>query len=137
MELSRSGMGDAMSDDGPILVVDDDPALRRALSRILRTEGHAVIEAPDGPTAVALTREHMPSLVVLDAAMPGMDGEMVLEAFRDHVGAVPPTVLLTGSRNEQARATEVGAVLGLCKPFQVEELLGVVDRYRRARKPDA
>ena len=126
-----------MSDDGPILVVEDDPVLRRALTRILRHEGHSVIEAEDGPTALALTREHEPSLVVLDSMMPGMDGEMVLSALKDERGDVPPTVLLTGTRAEQKRATEVGAVLGLCKPFQVEELLGVVEQYRKTRAPDA
>lgn len=116
----------------PILVVDDDPALRTALARILRAEGHAVIEAGDGDSAVALSREHHPSLLVLDYVMPGMDGEMVLATLRHELDEeMPPALLLTASGQQQARATQIGAVLGLCKPFRVEELLEAVDRHRR------
>jgi CheY-like chemotaxis protein len=74
----------------------------------------------------------------LDDMMPGMDGGMVLDALRDELGhSTPPAVLLTASGNQTERAREMGAVLGLCKPFQVEELLLVVDRYRRGYEPDA
>ena len=124
-------MEDTRTQSDPILVVDDDPALRTALARILRAEGHAVIEADGGETAVALSREHRPCLLVLDHAMPGMDGEMVLDALRRELaGAAPPAVLLTASGRQQERAREIGAVLGLCKPFRVEELLEAVERYR-------
>ncbi len=122
-----------VSDEKPILVVDDDPTLRRALSRILRSEGHAVVEAGTGDDALKAAREHAPSLVLLDYAMPGMDGESVLEAMRaEHKEATPPAVLLTASGRQQERATEIGAVLGLCKPFRVEELLAAVKRHRRS-----
>ena len=123
--------------EGPILVVDDDPTLRRALSRILRHEGHEVIEAADGRTAVDLSRAYDPSLMVLDYMMPGMDGEMVLEALREGEGTAPPALLLTASGAQQARAEEIGAVRGLAKPFHVEDLLDAVDAYKRKRKPDA
>jgi DNA-binding response OmpR family regulator len=120
-------------DDNPILVVDDDPTLRRALSRILRSEGHTVIEAGSGVAALKAAREHLPSLVLLDYAMPGMDGEGVLEAMRaEHKEAMPPAVLLTASGRQQERANEIGAVLGLCKPFRVETLLAAVKRHRRS-----
>ena len=122
--------------EGPILVVDDDPTLRRALSRILRHEGHEVIEAADGRTAVDLTRAYDPSLMVLDYMMPGMDGEMVLEALRDD-GDAPPALLLTASGAQQARAEEIGAVQGLSKPFHVEDLLDAVEAYKRKRTSDA
>jgi CheY-like chemotaxis protein len=119
-----------------ILVVDDDPALRRALSRILRHEGHEVIEAADGATAVRLSCDNVPSLLVLDDAMPGMDGEMVLEALRERLQeSAPPALLLTASGRQQERALEMGAVLGLCKPFRVEDLLDAVARHRRASRP--
>lgn len=137
-------LGDLMSDQksdeksGPILVVDDEPALRRALSRILRTHGHEVLEASDGHEALSLLREREPSLVVLDYMMPGMDGEMVLEAMRDELsGGVPPALLLTASEFAQQRAQEMGALLGLPKPFQVPELLAAVARFKRDQLPDA
>lgn len=122
----------------PILVVEDDPTLRESMSRILRTEGHAVIEAEDGARALELSRSHEPSLVVLDCFMPGMDGEMVLQQMRDELAeAAPPAVALTGSGAQNRRAEDVGAVLGLVKPFQVEELLSAVARFKRDSRSDA
>ncbi|MAQ16607.1 MAG: hypothetical protein CMN30_17665 [Sandaracinus sp.] len=111
---------------GPILVVDDDPTLRAALGRILRAEGHEVIEARNGDEAVRAARRDRPALLVLDCAMPGMDGEMVLDTLGR---ADLATVLLTTTTEQQRRAEERG-VLGLCKPFQVEDLLAAVARHR-------
>lgn len=118
--------------DEPILVIDDDPHLREALARILQSEGHVVLTAPDGPTALEMTRAHHPSLLVLDYMMPGMDGEMVLGALRDELSEdAPPALLLTASGRSQARAQQIGAVMGLEKPFNVPELLEAVERHRR------
>ncbi len=113
---------------GPILIVEDDPALREALGRILRAEGHQVLEAGSGDEAVSTARRERPSLMVVDYAMPGMDGEMVLDALRTELAGTP-AVLLTTTDQQQLRAERIGA-LGLCKPFQVEELLAAVDRHR-------
>ena len=122
-----------MSGDKPILVVDDDPTLRRALSRILRSEGHEVVEAASGVDALEAARHCEPALVLLDYAMPGMDGESVLGAMREeHKEATPPAVLLTASGQQQQRAEQMGAVLGLCKPFRVQDLLDAVRRHRRS-----
>jgi CheY-like chemotaxis protein len=130
--------GDDIKAGRAILVVEDDPHLRHALSRILRSEGHEVLEASDGPTAILLAKEHGPDLVVLDYMMPGMDGEMVLDALRaDLRDAAPPAVLLTVSPFQQKRAIEIGAVLGLEKPFRVPELLDAVAIHRRSAKREA
>ena len=64
--------------NGPILVVDDDPMLRTSLTRILRTEGHDVIDTASGPEALSMIRNYRPRLVILDTSLRGMDGEMVL-----------------------------------------------------------
>lgn len=114
---------------GPILIVDDDPTLREALGRILRAEGHEVLEAASGDEAVVAARRERPALMVVDYAMPGMDGEMVLDALRSELDGTP-TVLLTTTDQQQLRAERLGA-LGLCKPFQVEELLAAVDRHQQ------
>jgi len=113
---------------GPILIVDDDPALREALGRILRAEGHDVLEAGSGDEAVLAAQRQRPAVMVVDYAMPGMDGEMVLDALRTELAGTP-TVLLTTTDQQQVRAQRLGA-LGLCKPFQVEELLAAVERHR-------
>jgi len=123
---------DPSGDPRPILVVDDDPAIRHALVRILEHSGHRVLAAEDGAAALALSREHAPGLVVLDFMMPGMDGGAVLAALRAELDdEAPPTLLLTASDVDRDRAAELGAVEGLEKPFRVPELLAAVDRYRR------
>ncbi|MEM9194552.1 MAG: response regulator [Myxococcota bacterium] len=135
-DISRTDISrtDIPEPNDTILVVDDDLDLLRALSRILRREGHHVIAASDGWTAVELARQHHPSLAIVDYAMPGMDGEMVLAEIRRELREnSPPAVLLTASGNQQARAQQIGAVLGLCKPFRVEELLVAIELHKALR----
>jgi two-component system alkaline phosphatase synthesis response regulator PhoP len=121
-----------------ILVVDDDPEVLRAVSRILRHEGHQVLEAADGFTAVELGWRHRPELVVLDYMLPGMNGTMILSALRNVLrDETPPAVLLTGAGDEQGRALEMGAVVGLSKPFRVADLIGTVDHFLARARADA
>lgn len=123
-----------MADDdgrrrGAILVIDDDPHLRGALARLLEGEGHRVLQAADGPTALAMTRAQRPDLLLLDYMMPGMNGAAVLRALRDELhDATPPALLMTSS-GLHAHAVEMGAVHGLEKPFNVPELLSAVAQY--------
>ncbi|MEO5918624.1 MAG: response regulator, partial [Candidatus Limnocylindrales bacterium] len=65
-----------------ILVVDDDPAMVGAITALVGTEGHQVITAYDGLTAVRRFREEHPDLVLLDLAMPGPDGFTVAGQIR-------------------------------------------------------
>ena len=67
---------------GSILVVDDEDRLRAFLTRALVGEGHQVVEASDGPTAVAHVAGAPPDLVLLDLSMPGMNGLEVLGAVQ-------------------------------------------------------
>ena len=66
-----------------ILVVDDEPNFSRALRLILSREGHLVELAADGEAAVALTNEQKPDVILLDIAMPGMDGREVCRRIRE------------------------------------------------------
>ncbi|MEM9068832.1 MAG: response regulator [Myxococcota bacterium] len=109
---------------GSILVVDDDPKLRSGLARILRGEGHPVIEASDGSSALDLMRAYDLGVVVLDYAMPGIDGGAVVEQMQEMEDA-PTPVLLTAGRHQRSRAREMG-VRELAKPFRVEDLLATI-----------
>jgi DNA-binding response OmpR family regulator len=124
-------------------LVEDDPDLRASLARILRGEGHEVLEAGDGDTALDIARAVGVRMLVVDYSMPGLDGESVLRQLREDLAEeAPDAVLLTAGAHEQARAQALG-VLGLCKPFQVESLLAALEqrpnptRLRRPNPPEA
>jgi DNA-binding response OmpR family regulator len=114
-----------------ILVVDDDPAMVGAITALVGTEGHQVITAYDGLTAVRRFREERPDLVLLDLAMPGPDGFTVAGQMRA-TGEVP-ILVVSGESNEQAkvRALEIGADDYLVKPFGRAELLARIRALMR------
>jgi DNA-binding response OmpR family regulator len=121
-----------------ILVVDDDPAMVGAITALVGTEGHQVITAYDGLTAVRRFREERPDIVLLDLAMPGPDGFTVAGRIRAEGDA--PIVVVSGESSEEAkvRALGIGADDYLVKPFGRAELLariGAVMR-RAGRMPD-
>ena len=106
-----------------ILVVDDDPAMVGAITALVGTEGHQVITAYDGLTAVRRYREERPDIVLLDLAMPGPDGFTVAGRIRAEGDA--PIVVVSGESSEEAkvRALGIGADDYLVKPFGRAELL--------------
>jgi two-component system KDP operon response regulator KdpE len=114
-----------------ILVVDDDPAMVGAITALVGTEGHQVITAYDGLTAVKRVRDEQPDLVLLDLAMPGPDGYAVAGQIR----ALGPTpiVVVSGESSESAkvRALELGADDYLVKPFGKAELLARINAVMR------
>ena len=117
-----------------ILVVDDDPAMVGAITALVGTEGHQVITAYDGLTAVRRYREEHPDLVLLDLALPDIDGEQVLADLRaDPATQAIPVVVVTGDSEPdvQHRVLGHGAQGCLIKPFEVMDLLRVVDRFLR------
>ncbi len=114
-----------------ILVVDDDPAMVGAITALVGTEGHQVITAYDGLTAVKRFREESPDLVLLDLAMPGPDGFNVTGQIRSS-GNVP-ILVVSGESGEQAKvkALEIGADDYLTKPFGKAELLARISAIMR------
>lgn len=108
-----------------VLVVDDEPAVRFAVSEVLSERGYEVVEASEGREAVAQLGEV--DVVVTDLAMPGLDGLAVLrEARRAFAGL--PVILLTARGSERAavEAMKAGAHDYLAKPFDIDELAHVV-----------
>ena len=121
-----------------ILVVDDDPAMVGAITALVGTEGHQVITAYDGLTAVRRYLEERPDIVLLDLAMPGPDGFTVAGQIRAQ-GDVP-IVIVSGESSETAkvRALGIGADDYLVKPFGRAELLARIGAVmRRAERAPA
>src|SRR5258708_30005121 len=114
-----------------ILVVDDDPAMVGAITALVGTEGHHVITAYDGLTAVKRFREEHPDLVLLDLAMPGPDGFNVAGQMRA-VGQAP-ILVVSGESGEAAkvRALGLGADDYLTKPFGKAQLLAPIAAVMR------
>ena len=114
-----------------ILVVDDDPAMVGAITALVGTEGHQVITAYDGLTAVRRYREERPDIVLLDLAMPGPDGFTVAGRIRAEGDA--PIVIVSGESSEEAkvRALGIGADDYLVKPFGRGELLARIAAVMR------
>jgi two-component system response regulator MprA len=123
--------------EAAILVVDDDPPIRRMLGRTLEAEGYAVEAADDGGAALAAIERSAPDLVVLDVAMPGLDGFAVLRRLRGK-GLALPVLLLTArdSVPDRVAGLDAGADDYLVKPFATEELLARVRALlRRGHEP--
>ena len=121
-----------------ILVVDDDPAMVGAITALVGNEGHQVITAYDGLTAVKRFRDEHPHLVLLDLAMPGPDGFSVAGQMRA-VGQAP-ILVVSGESGEAAkvRALGIGADDYLTKPFGKAELLArIAAVMRRVDRPGA
>jgi two-component system response regulator MprA len=110
--------------DERVLVVDDDPPLLRMLERTLSAEGFAVAVAPDGAAALVAVERMVPDVIVLDVAMPGLDGLAVCRRLRAK-GLASPILMLTArdAIPDRVAGLDAGADDYLVKPFAVEELL--------------
>jgi two-component system KDP operon response regulator KdpE len=106
-----------------VLVVDDEPPIRKLLRMGLSTQGYEILDAPNGKTALALL-ESRPDLVILDLGLPDIQGLDLLAMIRARNDAVP--IIVLSSRGDEAgkvRALDLGADDYLTKPFGMEELL--------------
>ena len=107
-----------------LLVVDDEPPIRKLLRVSLGAEGFAVTEAPNGRTALDLVRAEPPDLILLDLGLPDIGGHELLRRWRE-AGVTTPVIILS-SRTDEAgivQALELGADDYVTKPFSMKELL--------------
>jgi DNA-binding response OmpR family regulator len=107
-----------------VLVVEDDPAIARVLSRLLTRIGCAVVQAADGSEGVGVFDRETPDLVVLDLGLPSLDGWGVLRHIRGS-GSVP-VVIVTSDVQSHDRSLVEGANAFLSKPFDNNELVAQV-----------
>jgi DNA-binding response OmpR family regulator len=112
----------------PILVVDDDPKIVRLIRTYLERDGHAVVEASDGRSALAAVAIAEPELIVLDVMLPEIDGLSVLEAVRRTWRTPVLVVSALGTATDRIRGFERGADDYLPKPFSPAELAWRVRR---------
>jgi CheY-like chemotaxis protein len=115
-----------------ILVVDDDPAVRRALERVFLKRGHQVRLAADGEEGLRVWREQGADVVLLDIHMPHTNGIEVLVQLRGLAPRLPVIVMSGGDQTQEldllGDAELLGASAVLRKPFTLDEIFGLVDR---------
>jgi two-component system KDP operon response regulator KdpE len=107
-----------------ILVVDDEPAIRRFLRTSLTAQGYQIIEAETAKAALESMRRNLPDVLVLDLGLPDRDGIEVIQELRGAGSALP--IIVLSSRADEAgkvRALDLGADDYVTKPFGVDELL--------------
>ena len=114
-----------MADAVSVLVVEDEEDIRNLVALNLRRAGFNVLTAGDGQSALALAREHVPPVVLLDLMLPDMSGTEICQALRDDPATRGVYVIMVTARTEESdRITgfEVGADDYVPKPFSVREL---------------
>jgi len=120
-----------------ILVVEDDRAICSAVVELLVEEGYAVEAAGDGKQALEIVEERPPSAILLDLMMPVMDGWTFLSVCRADVRCREiPIVVMSAAYNLQehvARLTSLGARAVISKPFDLQAVLDIMQRYAPLR----
>jgi DNA-binding response OmpR family regulator len=112
-----------------VLVVEDDPRLRKMIVTYLNRAGYEVREAEDGAQALAILRTSIPDAVLLDLQMPRMNGTEFLAACRDDPRLVTvPIVVYSGAPADEVTAEQLGARAYLMKPVDLDVLRAVMDR---------
>ena len=118
-----------------ILVVDDEPQIRRVLKSTLSGQGYVILEAKTGEEAVEVVRKEKPDLVLLDVNMPGIGG---IEACREiRRASEAPIIMLTvrNTERDKVAALDAGADDYVVKPFGIEELLARIRAALRRFAP--
>lgn len=110
-----------------ILVIDDDPAILATVSDILRDEGHRVWTAANGAEGLVAMEQQVPELILLDMRMPVLDGWGFARALRER-GISLPVVVMTAAQDARRWAQEIGASHYLSKPFDLLDLLDVIEQ---------
>src|SRR5713101_1741994 len=112
-----------------VLVVDDEPTIRELIAEVLREWGYRVETAANGADALQLMRRHLPQAIVLDLMMPQLDASRFVELKRLIPRFDPiPILLVTAAFGAAEAAERLGAQACLTKPFELDELVTIVNR---------
>lgn len=114
----------------PLMVIDDDAAVRETIEEVVRAEGYPVVTATNGMVALNRLRSGLrPGVILLDLRMPVMDGRTFRELqVRDPLLSGIPVILISGDLDACRAAARAGADF-LLKPFELEQLLSVAKRF--------
>jgi DNA-binding response OmpR family regulator len=122
---------------GPILVVDDDEALLKLMSELLRDVGHTVKATASSDEAAHIGDAEQPALAILDVCMPGLSGYELCRRLRDRYGNAVPILFVSGERTDpldRVAGLRLGGDDYLVKPFEPDELLARVASLLRRRE---
>jgi two-component system, OmpR family, response regulator MprA len=126
-----------MTSGAEVLVVDDDPQLREALTRALQLEGYQVTTASNGAQALDAVSKHRPDLMVLDVMMPYVGGLDVCRTLRQRRDRLPILVLTARDEvGDRVTGLDAGADDYLTKPFALEELRARIRALLRRSTPE-
>ena len=122
-----------------VLVVEDDPSLRRSLTLNLTARGYSVDDTGNGEDALKLAGRRLPDVLFLDLGLPGISGLEVIRGVR--AWADIPIIVLSarGAERDKVEALDAGATDYVTKPFGIEELMArlrAAERIRAAQRPD-
>lgn len=122
-------------DPATVLIVDDEPQIRRTLLTILTSQGYPVIEARTGDEALEIIRRERPDLILLDVNMPGRSGVETCKEIRE--GSDIPIIILTvrNAERDKVLALDAGANDYIVKPFGANELLARIRATLRRSSP--
>ncbi len=118
-----------------VLVIDDDPAIRDILTRVLMAEGIRSLTASDGAEGLARAREHQPDLIILDVMMPKIDGWSVLSALKSDPQLADIPVIMQSVRDDRDLGFMLGASEYLVKPVDRGKLVSLLRQH--IAEPDA
>jgi CheY-like chemotaxis protein len=120
---------DSNPDARPVMIVDDDAALRDFVALALAEIGYRTLTAADGAQALAALQSEKPALVLVDKGMPILAGSDLVRELRARAGRDLPCVLMSGSVAEPDDHVDDTAVGYLEKPFDLDDLFDVVKRF--------
>jgi len=145
MRLADEAMGDATpplehlrqagqsgSSHARVLVVEDDTSTRDTVISALGDVGISCLGVPDGTAALAECQRRDPDLIVLDLALPGLDGARFADAYRRIPGSRARIVVVSGTERATETAARIRADAFFSKPFQLEALVSLTERLLRA-----
>ena|SRR5437588_1068371 len=129
-------MPDAPLNGYTVLVADDNEVAQRLCRRVLEKAGYGVLIAGDGLQAVDIALSQRPAMILMDVAMPGIDGLEAMRRIKAEIPALPIVIASAHSMSsDRDRFLAAGADNVLSKPFRLADLIAAVESFARAATP--